>query len=285
VGEPGRAEQPGQLRMLHWNIHSWRDDSGAPNHAAVAGLIRKTAPDVVSLVEVGESWGNPSHVAELGERLGYQWVFVPALEFSGAPPALGYGNALLTKLPMVAVQQWEIHSPGRYDGTEPSEPRTAAGARVSLGGAWVWVVSTHLPASNTGDRARALSRFAALMGHLDAPWLACGDFNAPASMWAGELPGATFCPDPPKPTHPARRPRHPIDYCVASPGVDAEARVLRTAGSDHLPVLVSARIRAPSAPRSGEPGPERPHEPGRRQRGGLGRWGRRLSFLPHRRDP
>ena len=130
--EPGQA---GRLRMLHWNIHSWQDDSGAPNHAAVASLIRETAPDVVSLVEVRETWGAPSRLGELSDRLGYHWVFVPALEYDGAPPTVGYGNALLTKLPMSAVQQWEIHSPGRYEGTEPSEPRTAVCARVSLGGA------------------------------------------------------------------------------------------------------------------------------------------------------
>ncbi len=56
----------GRLRMLHWNIHSWRDDAGAPNYAAVAGLIRETAPDVVSLVEVRESWGAPSAWEEPG---------------------------------------------------------------------------------------------------------------------------------------------------------------------------------------------------------------------------
>jgi endonuclease/exonuclease/phosphatase family metal-dependent hydrolase len=110
----------GRVRMLHWNIHSWRDDAGAPNHAAVTGLIRETAPDVVSLVEVGEPWGAPS----------------------------------------------------------------------ALGG----------------------------------------------------LAGVTFCPSPPEPTHPARRAVRPIDYCLASPAVRAEARVLRTAGSDHWPVLVSARV-------------------------------------------
>lgn len=242
VGEPGRT---GPLQMLHWNIHSWQDDSGAPNHAAVEGLIRETAPDVVSLVEVRESWGHPAQLAGMSERLGYHWVFVPALEFSGTPPALGYGNALLTTLPIVAAQQWEIHSPGRYEGTEPSEPRTAACARVSLAGTLVWVISTHLPASDSGDRARALSRFAGLLGRLDPPWLACGDFNTPPSTWSDELPGAAFCPDPPTPTHPARRPVRAIDYGVASPRVDVEARVLRTGGSDHLPVLVSARIATP----------------------------------------
>ncbi len=59
--------------MLHWNIHSWRDDAGAPNHAAVAGLIRETAPDVVSLVEVRESWGAPSALGGLAGELGYHW--------------------------------------------------------------------------------------------------------------------------------------------------------------------------------------------------------------------
>ncbi len=294
MGQPGQA---GQLRMLHWNIHSWRDGSGAPNHAAVAGLIRETAPDVVSLVEVRESWGNPSQLAELSERLGYHGVFVPALEFGGTPPALGYGNALLTKLPMVAVQQWEIHSPGRYRGTEPSEPRTAACARVTLGGARLWVISTHLPASNSSDRAHALSRFAALLGQLDAPWLACGDFNTPASTWAGELPGATFWPDPPKATFPARRAIRAIDYCVASPGVGVErARVLRTAGSDHRPVLVTARIAEHPAPQPAEPGPAEPGPgeagarrldgPGPGQQGEPGqtrRRGRRRRLLPRRR--
>ena len=232
----------GRLRMLHWNIHSWRDDTGAPNHAAVRGLIRETAPDVVSLVEVRESWGVPSALGGLADELGYHWVFVPALEFGGSPPELGYGNALLTRLPLTAVQQWRIHTPERYENTEPSEPRTAACARVSVGGAEAWMISTHLPASNADDRARALSRFAALLRSLDGSWLACGDFNTRPSDWLNELPGVTFCPNPPKPTHPARRAVRPIDYCLASPGVQAEARVLRTAGSDHRPVLVSAHV-------------------------------------------
>ena len=177
--------------MLHWNIHSWRDDAGMPNHAAVAGLIRDTAPDVVSLVEVRESWGAPSALGGLADELEYYWVFVPALEFGGSD-------------------------------------------------AQVWVISTHLPASDAGDRARALSRFAVLLRKLDGPWLACGDFNTRPSGWLDELPGVTFCPNPPEATHPARRAVRPIDYCLASPGVRAEARVLRTAGSDHRPVLVSA---------------------------------------------
>ena len=97
--------------MLHWNIHSWRDDRGAPNQAAVEGLIRDTRPDAVSLTEVSAPWGKAGPLSEISERLGYRWVFVPALEFRGDPATEGYGNALLTRLPIAGVQQWRVHSP------------------------------------------------------------------------------------------------------------------------------------------------------------------------------
>lgn len=249
------ADLPGtgasaRLRMLHWNIHSWRDESGEPNHEQVAALIAETAPDVVSLVEVNEPWGAPSLLGELAGRLGYYWVFVPALAFGadgprrrpgGEVPSRGYGNALLTRRRLEAVQQWEIHTPDRlYDGTEPAEPRTAVCARIGAGAGSLWVCGTHLPASDPEARAGALRRFAALVAGLDGPWLACGDFNAPPSAWpGGRWPGAVR-PDPPQPTYPAAAPSMAIDYCLVAAGLTADARVLPARGSDHLPVLVTA---------------------------------------------
>lgn len=248
-GPGGPDVSGGRLRMLHWNIHSWRDDAGAPSHETVAGLIRDTAPHVVSLVEVNEPWGAPSLLGGLAQALGYNWVFVPGFTFGGDPPAGGsggFGNALLTTLPISAVQQWQIHSPPEgYDGTEPSEPRTVVCARITWAGEAPWVCGTHLPAGDASARASALHRLAALLGKLDGPWLACGDFNTPPSTWAGERRGAAVCPDPPEPTYPAAAPTDPIDYCLVSAGLEAEASVLRTGGSDHLPVLVSAGLRRP----------------------------------------
>src|ERR1035441_3954050 len=49
----------GEVRVLHWNIHSWRDESGAPNTGAVIELISRTKPHAVSLVEVDETWSAP----------------------------------------------------------------------------------------------------------------------------------------------------------------------------------------------------------------------------------
>jgi hypothetical protein len=68
-----------ELRMLHWNIHSWRDDAGASNLESVVNLVRATDPHVVSLVEVEEPWGGPSALDEVANRGGYASIFNASL--------------------------------------------------------------------------------------------------------------------------------------------------------------------------------------------------------------
>jgi endonuclease/exonuclease/phosphatase family metal-dependent hydrolase len=234
----------GQLSVLHWNIHSWRDDRKVPNEAAVEGLIRDLRPDVVSLTEVSTPWGQAGSLGEIGQRLGYTWVFVPALEFRGDPATEGYGNALLTKLPILAVQQWRVHSPERFANSEPTEPRTVALARLDVAGTPVWVGSTHLPASQEDDRSRALTRLTTLLGQLEAPWLVCGDFNTAAKTWRAELPpDVTVVPRWRRATFPARpRPLRAIDYALVSPGLKARGTVVNRKGSDHRAVFVRASL-------------------------------------------
>lgn len=234
----------GRLSVLHWNIHSWKDDRKAPNEAAVEGLIRDLRPDAVSLTEVSTAWGQAEPLSGIAQRLGYQWVFVPALEFRGDPATEGYGNALLTRLPILAVQQWRVHSPERFANNEPSEPRTVALARLDVTGTPVWVGSTHLPASQEDDRARALTRLTGLLGQLDAPWLVCGDFNTAAKTWRAELPAeVSVVPRWRRATFPARpRPLRAIDYALVSPGLRARGNVVNRKGSDHRAVYVTASL-------------------------------------------
>ncbi|WP_420843601.1 endonuclease/exonuclease/phosphatase family protein [Jiangella muralis] len=82
------------IRILHWNIHSWRDDDGAPNVDAVASLLAATAPDVVSLVEVEEAWGSASVLASLADRFGYAWVFPPTVHHGDSDRPRGGGGAV-----------------------------------------------------------------------------------------------------------------------------------------------------------------------------------------------
>jgi endonuclease/exonuclease/phosphatase family metal-dependent hydrolase len=88
----------------------------------------------------------------------------------------------------------------------------------------------------------ALNRLMVLVQKLDAPWLVCADFNTPASSWLNERP-IVVCPEPAQPTYPANgQPVEPVDYCVASPDLHVETKVLPVGGSGHLPLLVFARL-------------------------------------------
>jgi endonuclease/exonuclease/phosphatase family metal-dependent hydrolase len=227
-----------ELSILHWNVHSWRDESGQPNHEAVSRLVRQHSPDVVSLVEVNEPWGRPAAVRDLAGLAGYTWIFSPAVEFGREAPDRGYGNALLARVPVRAVQQWRLTWPSRlYDGSEPSEPRSVILAEVPFGTGTAWIGSTHLPATDPAARACALGRLTELTAGLGRQWVICGDFNTPAATWAGRA----AWPDPPQPSFPASDPAVPIDYCVASPGVSVAASILAAAGSDHRPLLARCR--------------------------------------------
>jgi endonuclease/exonuclease/phosphatase family metal-dependent hydrolase len=242
-GTPEATEHGGgrnELRVLHWNIHSWRDTDGEPNAEAVVNLIRENMPHAVSLVEVNEPWGMPSILAEVAAKCGYSWTFCPSFEFGKDSTAGGFGNALLTRIPMTAVQQWRLFSPPRlYDGTEPSEPRSVVMARLTFSGAPLWLGSTHLPANDPGDRAAAALRLQELARRFTTPWIICGDFNAPPSACFTDDGTFVVSPDPVQPTFPANHPTRPIDYCIAAPGTFHHGVVLQTGGSDHLPLLTT----------------------------------------------
>lgn len=239
---PGPADE---LRILHWNIHSWRDDTGASNLDAVVTLVRATDPHVVSLVEVDEPWEDrPSALDELATRGRYASIFIPTFEFGRDVPAGGFGNALLSKLPILAIRQRQLVWPPRlYDGSESSEPRSVVFAKFQTATGSVWIGSTHLPRSEADTRTDATQRLVAMTQELRGQWLLLGDFNMPASVWLDTYPSLCSYPMPAKPTYPAKEPVEAIDYCVTTQELAVRAEVLAEAGSDHLPVFVSYRLR------------------------------------------
>jgi endonuclease/exonuclease/phosphatase family metal-dependent hydrolase len=230
---------PDPLRALHWNIHFWTDDTGHSNVDTVADLINNLTPEVVSLVEVEESGHTTAHLDEVARRTGLASVFVPAFEFGSGLGHGGFGNAILTRLPILAVRQHHLISPPPlYDGSEPSEPRTLLLTRVRRPSGPVWIGSTHLPRADTAARDKALRQLRAILAALPPPWLVLGDFNAAPASWLSDDATLASHPAPPAPTYPARAPDAPIDYCITPHDHHVHADVLAEPGSDHLPLLV-----------------------------------------------
>lgn len=226
------------LRVLHWNVHSWTDAAGRRNAERVVALVARTAPDVVSLVEVDEPAGRPAPLQELASGTGYHAVFVPALEYDTDERRGRYGNALLSREPLLGVRHHGLIRPPRvYDGTEPSEPRSLLLGCVPSQAGPVWVGTTHLPCADGRARAAAAGRALAIMSALPRPWLLVGDFNLDIAVWREQHPWTAAHPQAPQPTFPADDPTDCIDFCVTPAGERVHARVLDVPGSDHLPLV------------------------------------------------
>lgn len=233
---------PEPLRALHWNIHSWTDDTGHRNVDTVAALINRLTPDVVSLVEVDEAGPAAVHLDEVAHRTGLASVFVPALEYGAARARGSFGNAILTRLPILAVRHHQLLSPlPVYDGTEPSEPRTLLLVQVRSTKGPVWIGSTHLPRTDPTVRDHALAELQSVIALLPPPWLMLGDFNTPAMSWLNDTLLASH-PAQPAPTYPACAPGEAIDYGITPRDTRVHAEVLAQPGSDHLPVLAQLDI-------------------------------------------
>lgn len=106
----------------------------------------------------------------------------------------------------------------------------------------LWFGSTHLPRRDSQARTNALRQLMTLTQKLDGRWLVCGDFNTSASSWLANERSVVVCPKSAQPTYPAGKPIESIDYCLASPDLSVEGKVLPVGGLDHLPLVAYARV-------------------------------------------
>lgn len=153
-------------------LNIWHNRADWPQRleVIVEGL-REVDPDAICLQEVLQHEDLPNQAQTLAERLGYH------VYFSSTDPEDGpkrYGNALLTRDSM-ATTHWTALEP-------TSDYRTAAHARVSLGGQPVDLYCTHLHHTQEGDSIRA-RQVRDLLAFVDstrsaAPVILAGDFNA-----------------------------------------------------------------------------------------------------------
>lgn len=218
------------LRVLSYNVHGLRDD-----RAALTGLIRGLAPDVLVVQEAPRRFRWRHKTAGLADDLG---LVVAA----GGLPALG--NLLLTSLRV------RVHHTSclRYPLTPGRHLRGAVFATCSVRGARFAVSGSHLATDST-ERPDQAARWKAALGQVEGPLIAGGDLNEGpgGGAWRTVADGLLDAAEPGGggllPTFPATLPRHRLDALFVSPDVEVsryevvESDAARRA-SDHLPVLV-----------------------------------------------
>ena len=145
-----------RLRVATWNVRTCRTrDPDRVDLERTAAMLRSIDADLVALQEVDrqqERSGGADQARALGELLGMDWWFCPALLGPATDPARwraadpgrdpggsAYGVALLSRLPVGSVACEALpHPQGR------GEPRVALIARARVDGRPLSLAATHL---------------------------------------------------------------------------------------------------------------------------------------------
>lgn len=168
----GGAPPRRALRVATFNI--WHDMSDWPaRQPLLVDALRALDADVIALQEVLEDAkkGLPNQADTLARALGGYSVHFTSTDPVGAPRR--YGNAILTRLPVIAEASRKLEPLDDY--------RTALRVRVTAFGRPVDVVNTHLAWQEDAGPVRA-RQVADLLSWLPAPGVplvVMGDFNAP----------------------------------------------------------------------------------------------------------
>jgi endonuclease/exonuclease/phosphatase family metal-dependent hydrolase len=238
---PAPPPDDGALRLVLANVHYGFDVEGRQRALDVGQLLADLGADLIALNEVDRGWlisGSPDLLATYTLATGLEPVF-------GAASDEMWGNALLTRLPVLEVQRTRLPR-----GRDPLT-RSVLTVVVELpDGGSLGVIVTHLSnVDRQGDtrlpQAQAVAAIVARLRERGIPAVVAGDLNArpgdPELAVLEDLELTRALPENRR-TFPDRLPRAQIDH-VLVPGafVVEEADTLATGLSDHRFVTVTLR--------------------------------------------
>lgn len=247
-----RGGKSGQtIRVMTWNIHHGEGLDGTIDVDRIAKLILKENVDIVAVQEIDRGVERSERIdiiTSLADLTDMTYAFGKTIDYQGGT----YGNGFLTRFPILE------ESNTLYRETRGREPRGLLMLIVEYKGEEIVVANTHFDSSSDDTiRAEHALELSGLLRRFESrPTILFGDLNdLPQSKtleilkngfsdaWEAVGLGNGF-------TYPAHEPGKRIDYVLfrTNPKPDsvsaplrlrpAVARVVRSAASDHLPVIV-----------------------------------------------
>ena len=241
------------LRVMTYNIHVGIGMDKKQDLARIADVIKHERPDLVGLQEVDrgvERTKRVDQVAELARLTGMEYAFAHNLNYQGGQ----YGVAVLSRLPILAIDH------RRYAHLREAERRGFIRVEVSVGGARINFINTHLDYQQADNRLFETAQLLTAIEPIKAPRIVVGDFNDEptgtayrlmlsqfADAWTQSLVRETAASDAQEfgHTYPADRPVKRIDYILygMNGGLRAKrAWIPRTSASDHLPLVADVEF-------------------------------------------
>jgi len=222
------------LKVASYNIHRCIGTDGKYNPDRIAAVIRHLNPDLIGLQEVDDrvpAGGGMFQLKYLASRLNYRAIAGPCITGHNGH----YGNALLTRLPIIDHRLIDLSVKGR-------EPRGALDLDLVMGEHLLRVIVTHLGCRAFERRKQIVKLLGLIARGEKRPTVIMGDFNE----WSRHGRGIRrinfhFGLTSDRPTFPSILPIFPLDRIWAlgaskRPDFHIEKSPLTRAASDHLPV-------------------------------------------------
>jgi endonuclease/exonuclease/phosphatase family metal-dependent hydrolase len=221
-----------RMTLATYNIHACIGADGQFGPQRTVQVLKELDTDIIALQEVEHHSVDELDLLDyLAEETGMTALAGPTL----LRQSRHYGNALLTRLPIVTARRVDLSLPR-------CEPRGALDVMLDWHGKRVRVIATHL-GLRPGERRRQVRRLLSLLetGAADYSVL-LGDLNE-WLLWGRPLRWLhrQFAPTPHLPTFPARLPLFALDRIWARPRAALDRIVVHTSAaarlaSDHLPL-------------------------------------------------
>jgi endonuclease/exonuclease/phosphatase family metal-dependent hydrolase len=240
-----------RIRILTYNIHKCRGLDRRVDPARIVEVLREIDADVIALQEVLSVHGHPErdHAQFIATQLRFHSCLGENRRFNGG----AYGNLLLSRFPLRAIQNHDISTQGR-------EQRGCLRADIELPGTTLHVFNVHLGTSFFERRRQARKLVSPEILHnqeIHGARIVLGDFNEWTHGLASHLLHHHFRSVGNRAhvgrsrTYPSVLPLFHLDHIY----FDAALKVERLAphrsraaliASDHLPLVADFRLDPPA---------------------------------------
>ncbi len=235
-----------KLRLMSYNIQHGNDHKSGTgiNLKQIAEVIRRLDPDIVGLNEVrgrGTRADYTAQAEELGSILGYHAWFARSIYVGGTEP---YGNAILSKRPIVSASITRIPDPIPRDGRV--ESRTVLRSEIELPGGRFAAYVSHFGLSQA-ELEHAASTALTLTQNEPLPFALMGDFNmTPDNPLLAPLFDKLNSTSPytdGQLSFPSDNPKNKIDYIFTSKNVRVlDSDIPELVASDHRPIIADVEF-------------------------------------------
>ncbi len=226
-----------RLRLATYNIHGAIGTDGRRDPARIARVLEELDAEAIALQEVESQQGHPGVLELLASATAMRAVAGPTM----LKPDRTYGNALLTRCEIVAVQRVDLSVPAR-------EPRGAIDVGLTCHGTTLRILATHLGLRPAERRRQIRSLLARLHADDSIPTVLMGDLNE-WFLWGRPLRWLhRFFRQTPSPaTFPSRFPMFALDRLWVAPRdrlhrLYVHASPLARRASDHLPLVAEIEV-------------------------------------------